>query len=299
MHSRIARRVYIRISILTGLVLILTVLHVQNASAQSFSVAFGREESVLNPGDSFSDSIPVTNISDEPVEIRVYTGDWVRVSGQTSSYSFDITPGIEDRSLSEWLVFSPERMTLEPGETGDIRFEVNVPFDVDLAGSYWSVIFIENNPIEEPRDELPLTEAMQVGISVAFRYAIQIYTTIEGTEIINVTFRSLDITQTEQGINITAVLENLGNVYLRPKVWFELRDTAGEVVYRQDYIEQTVLPESARDYTFELGDLSVAPGRYLAMVIADYGNPRLIAAQQVVDFTSGSSPAQEEGTDGM
>ena len=139
---------------------------------------------------------------------------------------------------------------------------------------------------------------MQVGIAVAFRYAVQIFTTIKDTEIKNVTFRSLNLARTEKGINARAVLENLGNVYLRPKVWFELRDTEGKTAYRKDYIEQTLLPESARDYIFKLDDLSVAPGRYLAMVIADYGAEKLIAAQQVLDIVSGKNSAQENKSGG-
>ncbi|MCX6646883.1 MAG: hypothetical protein NTY09_11120 [bacterium] len=293
-----ARKKFLNTAVLTSMVLVFTGFYAQTAKAQNFSVAFGRAESVLNNGDSFSDAIPVTNISDESINIRIYAGDWVRVSGQTSGYSFDLPTGNEDRSLTEWLIFSPERMTIEPGETKDIRFEINVPVDINLNGSYWAVIFIENVPVEEPGDMTPRPDAMQVGISVAFRYALQIYTTIEGTEIRNVTFRSLDIAQAEQGLDITAILENLGNIYLRPEVWLELRDTAGEVVYRQDYIDQTLLPESARNYIFEVRDLSVAPGRYLAMVIADYGATTLIAAQQVLDLTSSNITAQDNVTGG-
>jgi hypothetical protein len=293
MHNGTARKKFLITAVLTSIVLALSGFFAQTASAQNFSIAFGREESILNSGETFSDGIPVTNISDEPINVRIYAGDWIRVSGQTSGYSFELPSGREDRSLAEWLVFSPERMTIEPGETKDVRFAVNVPADSNLNGSYWAVIFIENVPIEVPEGELPDSEAMQVGVSIAFRYAIQIYTTIQGTEIKDVTFKSLDIAQAEQGLDVTAVIENLGNVYLRPEVWLELRDTAGEVVYRQDYINQTLLPESARDYTFEVRDLSVEPGRYLAMVIADYGAANLIAAQQVLEITSGTSTSQE------
>jgi hypothetical protein len=128
---------------------------------------------------------------------------------------------------------------------------------------------------------------MRVGIRTAFRYAVQIFATIAGTEIRDATFDALDLGAAEGGFDVRATLENLGNVFMRPKVWLELRNTEGEVVFQQEHGEQTLLPESGRDYLFEVRNLSMAPGRYLVMVIADYGVPRLIAAQQTIDIAAG------------
>ena len=135
---------------------------------------------------------------------------------------------------------------------------------------------------------------MQVGITTVFRYAIQIYATIEGTDIREITFTELTFEQLEGGFEVTAVIENLGNIFIRPEVRLEMIDTSGEVVYEQEHIRQTLLPESARDYLFQLRELPVDPGTYLVRVMADYGVPILIVCQGRIEIvveetTSGES----------
>ena len=44
------------------------------AAAQGFSVASGRAEFLVSPGDTFTGTIPVLNITDEPVSLRVRGG---------------------------------------------------------------------------------------------------------------------------------------------------------------------------------------------------------------------------------
>ena len=245
-------------------------------------------------GDVFTGTIPVTNTSDEPVSARIYAGDWVRLPDNYTGYAFDIEGGHEVRSFVEWMTFSPERMTLEPHETRDISFEITLPEDVPLDGSYWAVIFVENIPEEEYQiPEVPDPEAVEVGIKTIFRYAIQIFATIEDTEIRDASFSYINIEQQEIGINVVAVLNNKGNTHIRPFVWLEIRDVAGEVVYEERAAQITVLPESFRQYLFELRSLNIESGDYLIMVLADYGATGLVAAQGQISIVVDPAPDGE------
>jgi len=257
--------------------------------AQGFSVAFNRIEYEVSPGDLKSGSIGVTNLSSEPMTLRIYAGDWTRITGDSSGYVFDDEGGNEPRSFLDWMTFSPDRMTLQPGEWRDVQYEIRIPNQGDLEGSYWGVIFIEETPDVLPEQGLEEPDVMRVGILTVFRYAVQIYVTVVGTEVREVTFDSINFEQAQDGIDVTAVIENLGNIYMRPKVWLELRDTSGNVVYSQEHIRQTLLPESLRDYKFEIRELSIEPGVYLAIVIADYDSPTLIAAQGRIEITPGQT----------
>ena len=80
---------------------------------------------------------------------------------------------------------------------------------------------------------------------------------------------------------------------MRPEVWLEIRNTAGEFIYQQEYIHQTVLPETSRIYHFVLENLHLEPGTYLLLVIADYGVPTRIAAQSTITINE----ALEEAVD--
>lgn len=286
----------LRIITLFTLGLVYIVVTVPPAVAQTFSVSFGRKEFLVSPGDTFTGTIPVMNPSDEPVALRIYLGNRIRIPEKTSGYPWGDEGYNEPRSSVDWMIFSPERMTLEPGETRDVVYEVNVPEDPTLEGSYWGVIFIEGIPEEEP-DIVAGEGETAIGIKTIFRYAIGIYTTIEGTEILEATFTSLNLEQAEGGFDAIAVLENSGNIYMRPEVWLELTDTTGEVVYEQEHLEITVLPESARDYVFELRNLTIESGEYMVMIYADYGVPTLIAAQGRINLDIIPPPEVEEPAD--
>ncbi len=263
------------------------------AAAQGFSVSFGQREFIVSPGDRFTGTIPVTNITDEPVVLRIYLGDWLRIPGSTEGYVIDEERGNEVRSFVDWMIFSPERMTLETEETRDVNWEINVPEDRTLEGSYWGVIIIERIPEEEPDIEVAEGETV-IGITTIWRYAIQIFSTIEGTEIREATFTSFSMEQAEGGFDAVAVLENRGNIYMKPDVWLEMTDIAGEVVYGQEHKERTVLPASAREFEFELRDLPIESGEYMIMIYADYGVPTLIAAQGRVNYTYTPPPEPVE-----
>jgi len=294
MKTPMAGMSYRKIAFVMTLAAASALLALSPATAQGFSVAYDTTEFIVQPGGRFVATFTVTNLSEEFKTIRIYAGDWVRIPGQTSGYEFREDGSDEPRSFLAWMTFSPDRMELEGGEAEQVYCEVNVPDDTTLDGSYWGVIFIEAVPSGDGELPVPEEEGMQVGILTVFRYAIQVFATIEGTEVRQATFTSLDFRQEEGGFDVVAVMQNLGNIFMRPEVWLEIHDTSGAKVYEQEYVRQTVLPESAREYVFELRELPIEPGSYLVMVIADYGVPELIAAQSRIDLVAEESVPGEE-----
>lgn len=284
----------LKIIFLTGLCLICLSVVSLPVPAQGFSVSYGDVEFVVSPGDRITATLNVINQSDERIVLRIYSGDMVRVQGEITNYEFDEEGGNETRSFLDWMSFSPDQMVLEPGDSQDILCEVNFPEDPTLEGSYWGVIFIQEATSNEPGIEVPEDEGMQVGITTIFRYAIKIYSTFEGTEIREGLFIDLPIEHVEDRFIIHGIFENSGNIYMRPEVWLEIRNPAGEVIYQQDHIRQTVLPETIREYIFELSDQPFVPGSYLVMVIADYGGPTLVAAQGRMEISAEEAETVEQ-----
>lgn len=276
---------FIRRPMIVILSMLLLLVQTPPSAAQGFSVSYENLEFTVSPGDSFTATFLVTNLSDEERTLRIYSGDWVRIPGQTSGYEFQDDNGDESRSFLEWMSYSPERLDLGPGEESEVYCEVAVPDDPELAGSYWGVIFVEDVPSEET--DIPVSEEdnMSVGISTVFRYAVQIFATIEGTEVRDATFSSMTFKQVEGGFDVVAIMENLGNIFMRPEVWLEIHDTSGELVWEQEHVKQALLPESAREYIFELRELPIESGTYLIMVIGNYGAPQMIAAQGRIDLS--------------
>lgn len=280
---------------LVALALFFTMVWALPATAQNFSVQFGAQEFDARPGDRCVGDIPVSNTSEDPVTIRIFTGDWVRVPSE-GEYRAVEGPGGEPRSLLNWMTYSPESMTLQPGERREINLEVNVPEDDDtLSGSYWALIYVQGTPPVDP-EALPSVESEEgaIGIRTVFRYVIRVMVTIQGTETSrSATFESLGFEPIEEGFQAVARFRNDGNTHMKPSVWLELRDAAGNTVYTEEHIDITILPESVRDYMFELRGLPIESGDYLVLVIADYGAADLIAARGRVSIAI--TPPDEEG----
>jgi len=114
--------------------------------AQGFTVSYRGLDFAASPGEKILTSIGVTNLMNEPLTLRIYRGDWVRVEGETSKYVFDETGGKEPRTILPWMTFGPDHLVIAANEKREIYCEVTVPNDNSLQGSYWGVIFIEQAP---------------------------------------------------------------------------------------------------------------------------------------------------------
>jgi len=251
-------------------------------NADAVSVEMGPFELMLKPGEEYMGRINVTNEQSEPVTIKIYIGDWT----QTDEGEQYPDVGTQPRSLSKWMQVFPNQVTLPPGESEKIYFQVNIPDDAELSGSYWGIFFVEGEPT--PDDDTPHGERANIGLNVVVRHGVKVYVTIPDTEEKKAEFIAA---WTEKpaggGLDFMATFENQGNTYLRPKVWLELRDWTGATVYSEQYRTLSILPGIRRDYKFELRELNIPQGRYIGLIIADYGATNLIAAQAEIEVKGG------------
>lgn len=243
------------------------------AAGADFSVNVAPADLQLNPGETYSGYVTATNSGEDEVRLRAYLGDW-RTTPDGMEY---FAPGEFARGAAAWMQLSPTQLAIPPGGSERIYYEIAVPEDTALAGSYWAMIFVEDAiapPVPPDGSEQP-----QMAIRTLLRYGVQVYVTIPGTEIRDAVFTGTGLVQVEGGFDLSATIENRGNIHLRPTTWLELRNTEGETVYSAEHMRLTVLPGCTREYLFELRNLTLHPGKYFALVIADYGAPTLVAAQ--------------------
>ena len=255
------------------------ILSVPPSPAGAVSVEIGPIELDLKPGDEYFGSIRVMNNESEPIDIRIYPGDWL----QTVDGEQYLEVGEVSNSMTEWMIVTTSQLTIPPGGSEDIYFEIKVPDDPTLSGSYWGIFFVEG--VSKPSaDNPPVTDAPTLGIKIVLRHGVKVYVTIPGTEKRQAKFTSAKtVAIVTGGLDFIAALENQGNTYIRPKVWLEVRDISGITLYTESHRTITLLPEVERDYKFELRDLNVPPGRYIALIIADYGGQSLVAAQAEIE----------------
>lgn len=131
----------------------------------------------LAPGESYEGTLAVQNPSNQPATLRVYQTDYLYLADGTAEYG---EPGNSARSNAPWVKLPAATATV-PAEDGlVVSYRVQVPDNAALAGSYWSVIMVEQvgeaAPIPEGSQERPA-----IGINTVVRYAVEIVVNIGTT----------------------------------------------------------------------------------------------------------------------
>lgn len=227
----------------------------------------------LNPGGNFEGIVELRNSGDEMVHIKVFQTDYTFKANGRTTYGI---PGSVPRSNASWISFNPSRITILPEDTAALYFEVNVPDDLELTGTYWSVIMIE----PECNNELPTIEGEDgkavLGVKTVIRYAVQIITNVGSTGESNVRMIDHTIIERDGKTFLQADIENVGECCLAPATWIELYDQSGKYVNRFESDQQRIYPSCSVRHYLDLSD--VPGGLYTGLFIIDNGDERVFGA---------------------
>jgi hypothetical protein len=226
-------------------------------------------------GDTYRGSIAIRNHGRTVTTVKLYQTDYAFSADGHNTFG---KPGAVARSNATWLRLSQEQIAIAPGEIGTVEYEVRVPDDARLAGSYWSVVMAQEvEGAEATGDSRP-----QVQLRQSVRHAIQVITEIGETGRSEVAFRNARLTS-EGGKRLLSVdLENTGERWLRTDVWLELHDAQGRNVGRFAGSKRRTLPGTSVRNRIEL--TAAPPGKYVALLVADGGRNDLFGTQIELDL---------------
>lgn len=216
-------------------------------------------ETVSQPGGSYRERIEIHNNGTETKDVRMYIRDyWFSYTGESRHDE----PGTLKRSNATWVRFNPELLTLAPNEKGYVDFEVNVPQNDSLTGTYWSVIMVEG--IETPDTS---SSTGGVKINTAIRYAVQIITNIGETGKHDLQFTGMEMIQDGDQKILNIAIENTGEYILKPEVSLEIFDSEGNSagVFKAD--RRKTFPGTSIMSSIIL--VGIKPGNYTAILVAD------------------------------
>ncbi len=212
-------------------------------------------------GGSGIGSFRVHNTGEEPIRVLISLWDWWR---ELDGKMVVLPPGTLERSLVPWIEFlSPTDFSLEPSAAQEVNFSVTVPEEAD--GDHWALIIVDQ-VIPEPQ-----------GFQVVVGYAIKVLQTDPTTARKEARITGLEVTSLDP-LRIMITFANTGNAHLRTKGYLEVRDERGETVRQVEVEEFPTLPGEVRELVVEMEKLP--PGRYLALVVLDFGGDYLIAKQR-------------------
>lgn len=190
--------------------------------------------------------INITNKSDKTFRARVYT----------APFTYDKN-GFEElksssQDLSPFLTFSPRELVIQPGQTRQIR-AISRFLPSSAKGEYRAVIFTED------LEEIKTTNGQQT-IGVKPRMAVTLYVR-NGNVAPNLKVESASYNPKTK--KITLQVKNSGNATARPKINWNLKNSAGSIANGRENA-YTVIAEAERNIQIDLSknEKEIAAGNY-------------------------------------
>src|SRR5216117_2281891 len=115
------------------------------ASAQIAVVGSTVEERVSAPGETYTGTIVVRNLTRQDQPVRIYQTDYLFFADGTSHFD---DPGTTPHSNAKWITPTVRSLLVPPASEMTVTYSVKVPPTDSLVGSYWSTIMVEGAPTE-------------------------------------------------------------------------------------------------------------------------------------------------------
>ncbi|MDZ4698432.1 MAG: hypothetical protein SH809_01895 [Rhodothermales bacterium] len=267
------------------IVLVLLLLSVTPAFAQLSVHGRLMDDRTVRPGDRYAGSFLVRNDSNTPRDVQVLQHDYRLDSDSLATLR---PPATHRRSNAGWIVVSPSRFSVAPGEARRVDYDITVPARLKgapPAGSYRSLLSVSDLAIESTHGAFQfIADAVASPATHDVRQSVQLATHIEGTGHANLLFRGVDV-HDEAGVRImTADLENTGDVMIEPLISVELYTPAGELVERHQAMSLRLYPGDSLRHRLPLDTLNA--GSYEALIVVDAGGENIFGAQYTLNVTA-------------
>ncbi len=231
-------------------------------------------EEAADPGDVLSQTLKITNESDDEKEYFIYKRNIKGVeTGGVPVFADDEaeTTGFE---ITEWIQIPIEPIKVPPRTTVDLPITITVPMSA-TPGSHFGGIFVS---VEPPKLRV-------IGAGVGYEVVSVVSIRISGAIIDTARIRSFSTDKlfySKKDVNFTARIENQGNILIRPRGPVTITsmfgtDPEGFVV--NDSLAG-VFPGTMRDIDFRWESKGLGFGRYEAVLALVYEGD---AGQKTID----------------
>lgn len=214
---------------------------------------------IANPGDVIKGEIKIQNNESTDQEVRVYQTDLLYNLKEQTYYD---EPGSNKRTNAKWIQYSPKSVILKAKETRNIEYEITIPKNDSLIGSYWSVMMVEGVTPIDPNQKGDLN------IRTVTRYAVQLVTEMSNKGKGSLKFMEPTLIKGDDKKLFLAIdLENDGEHYISPEVTMELFDETGASVKVITASKRGLYPTTSSRFKLDLEGLP-SKKTYTAMIVA-------------------------------
>lgn len=195
------------------------------AAATTIRIDEARVRLEMAAGETKTGQIHVSNPTDGPVAVKIYTEDWEYLDSGNGDKDF-FPAGTLPNSASPWLTYNPNQVTIEAFGKATIDYTVTVPSGVD-GGTRYSILFFETS-LGTGQDEAGAS------VSVAGRIGSLFYVDIAGQVRREGRVERIEFTPGagNRPAIIRPIFTNTGNTSLAVEGEFILMDSEGAVKAR-------------------------------------------------------------------
>lgn len=248
------------------------ILSLQKTPVMAFTIGKMTYEQTTAAGGQYTEVLALNNKNNpKPIELKLYQHDYLFTADGTNEYP---PPGTIPRSNAKWVQLSESRLIVPADTIKEVPYQVNVPNNPGLSGSYWSLIMVE--PITEGSLESALSgeskpsKQFHVGVVQVMRYAVQVISHIGQTGQKKLTFKNAKMDYKEGKAFFIVDIFNVGERALRVKLWSDVYDAVGQSKGKFPSSSlYTTFPGTSARFITEVSSLGA--GKYQTLTVADGG----------------------------
>jgi hypothetical protein len=231
------------------------------------------QENTAQPGEIYQGVIELKNNAKVSAAAKVYQTDYsFSADGRSNSFG---EAGKMKRSNANWLQLSQGQFTVPPQSALKVNYQIRVPDDATLTGSYWSMLMVEQVP-----DPMVKNSEASAQMTQKMRYAVQVITQIGTTGTGELAFIEPKVLKNNGNPLFTVDIKNTGERLLRPTISLELYNQQGTSLSKLEGSKFLLYHNTSRRFNINLKD--VPSGKYTGLVVADAGGNDLFGAQMEI-----------------
>jgi hypothetical protein len=215
----------------------------------------------VKPGGKVQGEFTVTNSDNFEIMVFPEPRDWYT------------TEEHKKYKMSDWFVMKSTSVFLKPGDSQKVLFELQAP-----KGAKGEFMGMASMVIDDGSAGM-----LQQRLSAA------VYLQIKGTEIIGARMVGLMIHPSTTSLQGGILIQNTGNVHVRPEGVFQIANAKNEPLY--NFVIQRDRPTQAqqtREYTGDIPGIQLKPGHYIVNVTLtdiDHDDREIIKVSKKFEYT--------------
>lgn len=233
------------------------------AQATSFTVSPPRNEISLNPGESYSNDIKITNNNDSPIEVSVNINNFI-VTDENGTPN-PIIDNNSPYSLILWITYSPNTLKIAPHQFDNLTYTINIPNNAVPGGHYAMFTFTPNAPKN--------SNLIAVSSQIASLINVVVSGNINEKAILKNLTKNYNFA--EDKLNLRTNVYNLGNVHIKPVLYASIYSMDKTFISSKAFPVFNIFPNAGRIYKEEFTIPWWLPGKYTLKIIGSYGKHTL------------------------